>query len=528
MAVVADPRRRGAGRLRGSGARSGGSPRTRSARRRAGAAGSPKPRSAAGSSPLTCSSTWPGATRACCTGSWTSSTSSRRRSATPTRWPTCSRSTTSPPGCAATRRACWCSSGEQPARMWSEPVPVARCLRAAIAETENLDRVVFVVDERRRRRAHRHRPHPPAGRAHRERRALLAAGHHRHGPLPARPRPGPAAQLLTIEDWGVGMPAEQIERRPTRCSRARRRSTCRCPSGWGSTWSPGSPRGTASRWRSAPPRARAPPRSSRCRRRCSPPLTAAAAASPGRLRPAAGPGRRGRAAEPDRRRAAAPPAAVDGTAARRLDHAPTGRRRRTRPSHAGDARVQPDAGSRRSGAGPAIGEPASTAVTAADPRFARPRAHGTAPNGHGAQRRNGTPSATAARPTAQRRRRSHGYGTNGATPPPRRRMRRTPRRRQPTSGRGRATRTRQPGADAAGDGAGPVDTARTDPTTPAPRESSPVVDVQPRGEASGVEVSTRPRRQPGGADGIQRDGESAGGASSRAETPTLRASDRVA
>ena len=38
-------------------------------------------------------------------------------------------------------------SGEQPPRTWSEPVPLRDVLRAAIAETENLDRVVFVVDE---------------------------------------------------------------------------------------------------------------------------------------------------------------------------------------------------------------------------------------------------------------------------------------------------------------------------------------------------------------------------------------------
>jgi hypothetical protein len=39
-------------------------------------------------------------------------------------------------------------SGEQPPRTWSGPVPLRDVLRAAIAETEDLDRVVFHVDER--------------------------------------------------------------------------------------------------------------------------------------------------------------------------------------------------------------------------------------------------------------------------------------------------------------------------------------------------------------------------------------------
>ena len=110
------------------------------------------------------------------------------RSRTPTRSPTCSSSTTSPPGCGATPRACWCSPGEQPPRIWSEPVPLRDVVRAAIAETEDLDR----VGVRRRRAAsrspaRRHRPDPPARRAHRERRALLAAGHRGHDPGAARP-----------------------------------------------------------------------------------------------------------------------------------------------------------------------------------------------------------------------------------------------------------------------------------------------------------------------------------------------------
>ena len=69
-------------------------------------------------------------------------------------------------------------SGEQPPRTWSEPVPLRDVLRAAIAETEDLTAVVFVVDEQTGgRRARGHRPDPPARRADRERGAVLAAGH---------------------------------------------------------------------------------------------------------------------------------------------------------------------------------------------------------------------------------------------------------------------------------------------------------------------------------------------------------------
>jgi signal transduction histidine kinase len=39
-------------------------------------------------------------------------------------------------------------SGEEPARVWSNPVPLFDVIRAAIAETEELDRVAFMVDER--------------------------------------------------------------------------------------------------------------------------------------------------------------------------------------------------------------------------------------------------------------------------------------------------------------------------------------------------------------------------------------------
>ena len=101
-------------------------------------------------------------------------------------------------------------SGEQPPRTWSKPVPMRDVLRAAIAETEDLDRVVFVADEQ-----------------------LAVAGHTvtdlthliaeltenavRFSPpettVSIRARPSwqqPGGQLLTVEDWGVGMPPAQL------------------------------------------------------------------------------------------------------------------------------------------------------------------------------------------------------------------------------------------------------------------------------------------------------------------------------
>jgi signal transduction histidine kinase len=101
-------------------------------------------------------------------------------------------------------------SGEQPPRTWSKPVPMRDVLRAAIAETEDLDRVVFVADEQ-----------------------LAVAGHTvtdlthliaeltenavRFSPpettVSIRARPSwqqPGGQLLTVEDWGVGMPPPQL------------------------------------------------------------------------------------------------------------------------------------------------------------------------------------------------------------------------------------------------------------------------------------------------------------------------------
>jgi len=102
-------------------------------------------------------------------------------------------------------------SGEQPPRTWSEPVPLRDVLRAAIAETENLERVVFVVDEQSAVVGH-----TVTDLTHLL--AELTENAVRFSPpdatvtvrsRPDRARPG--GRLITIEDWGVGMPAEQIE-----------------------------------------------------------------------------------------------------------------------------------------------------------------------------------------------------------------------------------------------------------------------------------------------------------------------------
>ncbi|WP_084216422.1 sensor histidine kinase [Pseudonocardia spinosispora] len=101
-------------------------------------------------------------------------------------------------------------SGEQPARVWRAPVALHEVIRAAIAETEDLDRVDIAVDERVAVAGHsvtdlthllaeltenavRFSP-PHSGVTIRSRVASGGAGGH----------------LVTIEDWGVGMPADVL------------------------------------------------------------------------------------------------------------------------------------------------------------------------------------------------------------------------------------------------------------------------------------------------------------------------------
>ena len=138
-------------------------------------------------------------------------------------------------------------SGEQPPRTWSEPVPLRDVLRAAIAETEDLSRVVIVVDEQTAIIGHavtdlthllaeltenavrfsppdtsvtvRIAPRPP-------RRRRLAAHRgglgHRHGPRGVRRHQRPArrparAGLLGLA--AVGLPRRRAARGPARDQR---------------------------------------------------------------------------------------------------------------------------------------------------------------------------------------------------------------------------------------------------------------------------------------------------------------------
>ncbi|GAA0924230.1 sensor histidine kinase [Pseudonocardia zijingensis] len=101
-------------------------------------------------------------------------------------------------------------SGEQPARVWGEPVALREVVRAAIAETEDFARVSVLIDER------------PAvvGHSVTDLTHLLAElieNAVRFSPpdtlvrIRMRPdRTQPGGQLLVVEDWGVGMPPEHL------------------------------------------------------------------------------------------------------------------------------------------------------------------------------------------------------------------------------------------------------------------------------------------------------------------------------
>ncbi|MFR9806309.1 ATP-binding protein [Pseudonocardia sp. RS010] len=101
-------------------------------------------------------------------------------------------------------------SGEQPPRVWSAPVSMRDVVRAAIAETEDLDRVEFSVDDRVAVAGH-----SVADLTHLL--AELTENAVRFSPpdtavtIRSRPqRPEIGGQVLTIEDWGVGMPADEL------------------------------------------------------------------------------------------------------------------------------------------------------------------------------------------------------------------------------------------------------------------------------------------------------------------------------
>jgi signal transduction histidine kinase len=101
-------------------------------------------------------------------------------------------------------------SGEEPPRTWGRPVPLVDVVRAAIAETEDLDRVVFAVDEQL----------AVFGNAVADLTHLLAelvenAVHFSppEASVILRTRPYLQTQgafVLTVEDWGVGMRAEEM------------------------------------------------------------------------------------------------------------------------------------------------------------------------------------------------------------------------------------------------------------------------------------------------------------------------------
>ncbi|MCW0212912.1 MAG: ATP-binding protein [Pseudonocardia sp.] len=102
-------------------------------------------------------------------------------------------------------------SGEQPPRVWSAPVSLRDVVRAAIAETEDLDRVEFAVDDRLAVAGH-----SVADLTHLI--AELTENAVRFSPpdtvvtIRSRPhRVESGAQVLTIEDWGVGMPEADLE-----------------------------------------------------------------------------------------------------------------------------------------------------------------------------------------------------------------------------------------------------------------------------------------------------------------------------
>jgi signal transduction histidine kinase len=101
-------------------------------------------------------------------------------------------------------------SGEEPARKWGRPVPLADVVRAAIAETEDLDRVDFAVDESL----------AVSGRAVADLTHLVAeiienAVHFSPPAMTVMVRtrtylPAPGAHVLTVEDWGVGMTPDEL------------------------------------------------------------------------------------------------------------------------------------------------------------------------------------------------------------------------------------------------------------------------------------------------------------------------------
>jgi signal transduction histidine kinase len=101
-------------------------------------------------------------------------------------------------------------SGEQPARVWREPVALRDVVRAAIAETEDFERVSVLIDDRPAIAGHSVTDvtHLIAELTENAVRFSPPDSLVRVGMRPDREYPG--SQLLVIEDWGVGMPAEDL------------------------------------------------------------------------------------------------------------------------------------------------------------------------------------------------------------------------------------------------------------------------------------------------------------------------------
>jgi signal transduction histidine kinase len=101
-------------------------------------------------------------------------------------------------------------SGEEPPRTWGRPVALVDVVRAAIAETEDLDRVVFAVDERLAVFGN-----AVADLTHLAAELVENAVHFSppEASVIIRTRPylqTPGAHVLTVEDWGVGMRPEDM------------------------------------------------------------------------------------------------------------------------------------------------------------------------------------------------------------------------------------------------------------------------------------------------------------------------------
>ncbi len=101
-------------------------------------------------------------------------------------------------------------SGEQPARVWRDPVALRDVVRAAIAETEDYERVSVVIDARPAIAGHSVTDvtHLLAELTENAVRFSAPDTMVRIRMRPDRHHPG--GQLIVIEDWGVGMPVEDL------------------------------------------------------------------------------------------------------------------------------------------------------------------------------------------------------------------------------------------------------------------------------------------------------------------------------